>query len=76
MDSWAEQDWPGRFRILTAGRTALMITHRFTTTMHADIIQVLDNGRIVESETHAKLVSLGRAYASSWAAQMREICHA
>jgi ATP-binding cassette subfamily B protein len=73
MDSWAEQDWLGRFRTLTAGRTALMITHRFTTAMHADIIHVLDKGRVVESGTHAELVALGGAYAASWAAQMREI---
>jgi ATP-binding cassette subfamily B protein len=76
MDSWAEQDWLGRFRALTTGRTALMITHRFTTAMHADIIHVLDKGRVVESGTHGELVALGGAYASSWAAQMREIAHA
>ena len=76
MDSWAEQDWLGRFRTLTAGRTALMITHRFTTAMHADIIHVLDKGRVVESGTHGELVALSGAYAGSWAAQMREIGHA
>jgi ATP-binding cassette subfamily B protein len=76
MDSWAEQDWLGRFRALTEGRTALMITHRFTTAMHADIIHVLDKGRVVESGTHAELVALGGAYATSWTAQMREIAHA
>jgi ATP-binding cassette subfamily B protein len=75
MDSWAEQDWLGRFRALTAGRTALMITHRFTTARHADVIHVLDQGRVVESGTHAELVALGGAYAGSWAAQMREIAH-
>lgn len=73
MDSWAEQDWLSRFRALAAGKTALMITHRFTTAMHADIIHVMDKGRIVESGTHAQLVALGGTYASSWSAQMREI---
>lgn len=73
MDSWAEQDWLARFRTLTEGRTALMITHRFTTAMHADVIHVLDKGRVVESGTHAELVALGGSYARSWAAQMREI---
>jgi ATP-binding cassette subfamily B protein len=53
-----------------------MITDRFTIAMHADIIYVLDKGRIVESGTRAELVSLGGAYASSWAAQMSEIGHA
>lgn len=76
MDSWAEQDWLSRFRALTEGRTALMITHRFTTAMHADIIHVLDRGRIVESGSHAQLVALGGPYANSWTAQMQEIEHA
>jgi ATP-binding cassette subfamily B protein len=73
MDSWAEQDWLDRFRALTAGKTALMITHRFTTAMHADIVHVMDKGRIVESGTHAQLIALGGAYANSWRAQMRQI---
>lgn len=73
MDSWAEQDWLGRFRALTEGKTALMITHRFTTAMHADLIHVLDKGRVLESGTHKELVALGGAYANSWAAQMQEI---
>ncbi len=76
MDSWAEQDWLSRFRNLTAGRSALMITHRFTTAMHADIIHVMDKGSIIESGTHEQLVSQGGVYAASWAAQMREISHA
>jgi ATP-binding cassette subfamily B protein len=73
MDSWAEHDWLNRFRTLTEGKTALMITHRFTTAMYADIIHVMDKGRVVESGSHAQLVALGGAYASSWRAQMREI---
>ena len=50
MDSWAEADWLSRFRRLTAGRTSLIITHRFTTAMQADIIHVLDQGRVIESD--------------------------
>jgi ATP-binding cassette subfamily B protein len=50
-----------------------MITHRFTTAMHADTIHVLDSGRVTESGTHEQLVSQGGAYAHSWAAQMREM---
>ena len=65
-----------RRNCLTAGKTALIITHRFTTAMHADIIHVMDKGRIVESGTHDELVAMEGAYAASWAAQMREIKHA
>jgi len=73
MDSWSEQDWLQRFRALTVGRTGLMITHRFTTAMHADVIHVLDQGRVIESGTHPELIALDGLYARSWAAQMREM---
>lgn len=72
MDSWAEADWMARFRALVAGRTALIITHRFTTAMQADMIHVMDSGRIVESGTHAQLVTSGGRYTQSWRMQMRE----
>lgn len=71
MDSWAEAEWLGRFDRLVEDRTAILITHRFTTAMRADIIHVMDDGRIVESGTHAELMDLGGRYASSWITQMR-----
>lgn len=70
MDSWAEADWLSRFRKLVEGRTALIITHRFTTAMQADTIHVLDCGRIIESGTHQQLLASGGRYASSWTQQM------
>ena len=72
MDSWAEADWLSRFHDLVADRTALIITHRFTTAMRADIIHVMEHGRIVESGSHEMLVALGGRYAHSWREQMRE----
>ena len=71
MDSWSEMDWLKKFRQLAEGRTAVIIAHRFTTAMQADIIHVIDNGRIVESGTHNELVTLNGKYASSWREQMR-----
>jgi ATP-binding cassette, subfamily B, bacterial len=71
MDSWAEADWLQRFREVVIGRTALIITHRFTTAMQADIIHVMDKGRIVQSGSHSQLLQRGGAYADSWNAQMR-----
>lgn len=72
MDSWAENEWMSRFRDLVEGRTAVIITHRFTTAMQADIIHVMHDGQIVESGTHTELVSMGGRYAHSWRQQMRE----
>jgi ATP-binding cassette subfamily B protein len=70
MDSWAEAEWLERFRTLVRGRTALVITHRFTTAMRADVIHVIDQGEIVESGTHEALLARGGMYARSWSAQM------
>jgi ATP-binding cassette, subfamily B, bacterial len=71
MDSWAEAEWLKRFRTLVQGRTALVITHRFTTAMQADVIHVMDQGRIVESGTHETLLAGDGPYAKSWMAQMQ-----
>jgi ATP-binding cassette subfamily B protein len=73
MDSWAEADWLERFRVLARGRTVLLISHRFSTAMHADTIHVMWEGRIVESGSHHQLLGLAGLYAQSWAAQMRDI---
>ena len=71
MDSWAEADWLARFRRLVADRTALIITHRFTTAMQADTIHVMDRGHIIESGSHEELLAAGGRYALSWTQQMR-----
>lgn len=70
MDPWAEADWLERFRSLSAGRTAILITHRFTTAMRADVIHVMFDGQIVESGCHEELLARGGLYAESWTAQM------
>lgn len=71
MDSWAEADWLERFRTLTNGRTAMIITHRFTLAMRADMIHTMRNGQIVESGSHDQLLAQGGLYAQSWIAQMQ-----
>ncbi len=72
MDSWAENEWLKSFgRLVDEGRTAFIITHRFTTAMHADIIHVMDDGEIVESGTHEGLLDQDGHYAESWRAQVK-----
>jgi ATP-binding cassette subfamily B protein len=72
MDSWSEADWFERLRSLAAGRTTLLITHRFTIAMRADIIHVMHDGQIVESGSHAELLALGGRYAQSWQTQFAD----
>jgi ATP-binding cassette subfamily B protein len=73
MDSWAENRWLQSFgRLIDEGRTAFIITHRFTTAMHADIIHVMHDGKIIESGTHDELVDRGGHYAESWKAQVEQ----
>ena len=69
MDPWAEADWLGRFRGLAKGRTAVLITHRFTTARLADEIHVMEDGRIVESGPHSQLIARGGRYSQWWAMQ-------
>ncbi len=72
MDSWAENEWLKSFgRLVDEGRTAFIITHRFTTAMHADVIHVMDDGEIVESGTHEGLLDQDGHYAESWRAQVK-----
>ncbi len=71
MDPWAEHDWLQRFRHLAAGHTTLIITHRFTTAMVADTIHVMEDGRVIESGSHAELLDRGGRYAQSWRDQMQ-----
>jgi ATP-binding cassette subfamily B protein len=54
---------------ISVGRTALVVAHRLSTVRNADVIHVLDRGRIVESGTHDELVAGEGAYASLWAVQ-------
>lgn len=69
MDPWNEADWLDRFRKLAAGRTTLVVTHRFTTARIADTIAVMAHGRVIEYGTHQELVALGGRYAAGWSTQ-------
>ncbi len=71
MDSWAELDWLERMRQIDDDHTLIIITHRFTTAMQADVISLIEGGQITEQGSHTELMALDGRYAASWKGQTR-----
>jgi ATP-binding cassette subfamily B protein len=69
LDARAEYQVFERFAELTAGRMAVLISHRFSTVRMADRILVLDGGRVIEDGSHAELLELGGRYAELFTLQ-------
>jgi ATP-binding cassette, subfamily B, bacterial len=69
LDPLAEEELFGRFRRLMEGRSAILISHRFSTVQRADRIYVMEQGRMVEQGTHAELLQHQGRYACLYQAQ-------
>jgi ATP-binding cassette, subfamily B, bacterial len=69
LDSNSEAAVQAALERALAGRTAIVIAHRLSTVLRADLILVMDEGRIVERGTHAELVAAGGLYAQLYQRQ-------
>jgi ATP-binding cassette subfamily B protein len=69
LDAKAEYELFARLRALTQGRTAIYISHRFSTVRMADRILVIENGVLVEQGSHAELMALNGRYAELFTLQ-------
>ena len=72
LDSFTEKEIQAALDQVAKNRTTLVIAHRLSTVIHADMILVMDKGRIVERGTHGELLAQGGLYAGLWERQQRE----
>jgi ATP-binding cassette subfamily B protein len=74
LDSLTEEDITNTIRniSMTKDQISLLIAHRLSTIMHADVIYVMEQGKIVETGSHANLLEQKGLYYAMWRQQVGE----
>ena len=73
IDALTEARLQTALAILLAGRTSFVVAHRLSTIRHADLVLVLDAGRIVERGNHVELLTQNGHYAELYREFVREV---
>jgi ATP-binding cassette subfamily B protein len=72
VDTYTEEEILGRLKGVMRERTSIIVSHRVSTVRHADLILVLERGRVIERGTHDDLVRLDGFYAELYRKQLLE----
>ena len=72
VDTYTEEKILGELRGVMRGRTSLIVSHRISTVRDADVICVLDEGRIIEQGAHSELLAMGGEYSALYERQLLE----
>jgi ATP-binding cassette subfamily B protein len=74
LDSLTEEEITGTIRDISENRShiSILIAHRLSTVMHADVIYVLEKGHVVESGRHDELIAMKGLYYAMWRQQIGE----